>query len=273
MADYAQRHRSVTPWHKPQTILPLTLENLQFKAQGQILLNVGSCAFDNPGCAVILGPNGAGKTLLLNIMHGLLAPSTGRVRWGHDDPDRIRKGQAMIFQRPVMLRRSVRANVDFALKYRGLEKNERAQRVAEALEISGLSNFQAKSARLLSFGQQQSLALARVWALRPDILFMDEATANLDPPSTFKLERLVGELKAQGVRIIMTTHDLGQAQRLGDEIVFIHGGRLLERTAGKRFFAGPQSQVAQAFLRGDLISDNNIFDETPFIEPHKNEIF
>ena len=82
----------------------------------------------------------------------------------------------------------------------------------------------------------------------------------------------MGELKAQGVRIIMTTHDLGQAQRLGDEILFIHGGRLLERTSGKRFFAGPQSQVAQAFLRGDVISDNNIFDEYSFIEPHKNEI-
>lgn len=195
---------------------------------------------------VVLGPNGAGKSVLLRTLHGLIAPTTGTVSWHR--PVR----QAMVFQRPVMLRRSALANVRYALAVSGLPEPERTTLASSALARVGLADIAYRPARVLSGGEQQRLALARAWALRPGILFLDEPTASLDPGATAEIERVISSIAAEGTRIVMTTHNLGQARRLADEIVFIHAGKAVERTASDRFFDQPASDEARLFLQGEL---------------------
>ena len=159
----------------------------------------------------------------------------------------------MVFQRPVMLRRSVAANVDYALGLRGTPRAARRPLVAEALARAGLGDVAKRPARVLSAGEQQRLALARAWAVEPEVLFLDEPTANLDPAATRAVEDMITAIHQAGATIIMTTHDLGQAHRLGEEILFLHRGHLMEQMTAETFFAGPQSAEAQAFLAGELL--------------------
>jgi tungstate transport system ATP-binding protein len=158
----------------------------------------------------------------------------------------------MVFQRPVMLRRSALGNVEYGLALAGVSRRERAMRARDVLEAVGLEARAHQPARLLSGGEQQKLALARAWALGPGVLFLDEPTANLDPAATREIETIIGQIDASGTKIVMTTHNLGQARRLGDEILFLSGGRLVERAEIERFFAGPASAEAAAFIRGEL---------------------
>jgi tungstate transport system ATP-binding protein len=195
---------------------------------------------------IVLGPNGAGKSVLLRTLHGLIAPTSGTVSW--HKPAR----QAMVFQRPVMLRRSAFANITYALSVNGVPEPERTRRAAAALARVGLHSLARRPARVLSGGEQQRLALARAWALEPEILFLDEPTASLDPGATAEIERVIASIAAEGTRIVMTTHNLGQARRLADEIVFIHAGRVTERTPADRFFDRPASDEARQFLEGEL---------------------
>jgi tungstate transport system ATP-binding protein len=195
---------------------------------------------------VVLGPNGAGKSVLLRTLHGLIAPTSGTVSWSR--PVR----QAMVFQRPVMLRRPALANLRYALAVNGVAEPERSRLAAAALTRVGLEPIASRPARVLSGGEQQRLALARAWALKPEILFLDEPTASLDPGATAEIERVIASIAAEGTRIVMTTHNLGQARRLADEIVFIHAGRAAERTAADRFFDQPASNEARLFLQGEL---------------------
>jgi tungstate transport system ATP-binding protein len=201
---------------------------------------------------VILGANGAGKSVLMRICHGLLAPTAGAVHWAKAElPGRPRR-QAMVFQRPVMLRRSALANVVYALKAAQVPRAERAPRALAALEHVGLAHLARNPARVLSGGEQQRLALARAWALRPEVLFLDEPTANLDPSATKEVEAIIAAIHAAGAKIVMTTHNLGQARRLADEILFIHQGRLAERAPVEAFFKQPASAEAAAFIKGEL---------------------
>ena len=235
------------------SILPLELRAVSFERDRQRLLKSVSCRLAAGTNTVILGPNGAGKSLLLRLCHGLIAPSEGAVLWqgaAGRDPQRF---QAMVMQRPVMLRRSVAANIDFALGLRRIPRRKRRRLIAEALERTGLGAFARVPARVLSFGEQQRLALARSWALGPQVLFLDEPTANLDPAATHVIEGAIVAMAREGTKIIMTTHDLGQARRLADEVMFLHRGRLLEHAAAPAFFAGPQDELARAFLRGELL--------------------
>ena len=234
-------------------ILPLELDNVSFEGGGKRLIKDLSYSFHAGPRTVILGPNGAGKSLLLRLCHGLLEPSAGLVRWQGDLGEAPVPHQAMVFQRPVMLRRTVTANVAYALGLRGVPHGERQERVEDALKRTGLSRLANQPARVLSFGEQQKLALARAWALRPKVLFLDEPTASLDPAATHSIEEVIGAFHNAGTRIIMTTHDLGQARRIGDEVLFMHRGRVLEASPAVDFFAGPQNDLAQAFLRGDLL--------------------
>jgi tungstate transport system ATP-binding protein len=195
---------------------------------------------------VVLGPNGAGKSVLLRTLHGLIAPTSGTVSW--HEPAR----QAMVFQRPVMLRRSALANIRYALAVNGVPEPDRARLASSALARVGLTDIAHRPARVLSGGEQQRLALARAWALKPGILFLDEPTASLDPGATAEIERVIASIAAEGTRIVMTTHNLGQARRLADEIVFIHAGKAVERTAADRFFDKPASNEAALFLQGEL---------------------
>ncbi|HQW37379.1 MAG TPA: ATP-binding cassette domain-containing protein [Usitatibacteraceae bacterium] len=225
----------------------------QLEARGVSVVLGGVRALDGldlvlePGLrTVVLGPNGAGKSVLLRTLHGLIAPTAGTVSWSR--PVR----QAMVFQRPVMLRRSALANLRYALAVNGVAEPERSSRAAAALARVGLERIADRPARVLSGGEQQRLALARAWALRPGILFLDEPTASLDPGATAEVERVIASIAAEGTRLVMTTHNLGQARRLADEIVFIHAGRAAERTAADRFFDQPASNEARLFLQGEL---------------------
>jgi tungstate transport system ATP-binding protein len=161
--------------------------------------------------------------------------------------------QAMVFQKPVLLRRSVAANIAYALKQRAMSRDERAKRVGEALDMAGLAGLAQRPARVLSGGEPQRLALARAWATGPQILFLDEPTASLDPTASRAVEALIGTINRAGVKIVMTTHDLGQAHRLADEILFMNKGRLLEQRPADEFFEHPQTAEAAAFIKGELL--------------------
>jgi len=237
------------------SILPLRLDALRFRAGGHDILEPLTMDFEAGLRTLILGPNGAGKSVLLRLCHGLLKPTGGSVTWlGARSADEAKRQQAMVFQRPVMLRRSAYDNVDYALALRGLARTARRERVRAALERTGLARHAERPARVLSGGEQQRLALARVWALRPQVVFLDEPTANLDPQASRQVERIVDAIHEAGSKIVMTTHDLGQARRLSDEIVFLHQGRVLERTPSEAFFDEPRTAAARAFMRGELIA-------------------
>ncbi|OGA33957.1 MAG: ABC transporter ATP-binding protein [Betaproteobacteria bacterium RIFCSPLOWO2_12_FULL_62_13b] len=237
----------------PASLLPLRIEDVCFEAGGHRIIEGVSLEMGAGARTVILGPNGAGKSVLLRICHGLLAPTSGRVTWNVSQPAGGRRRQAMVFQRPVMLRRSALANVAYGLKLAGMERHERQARAQRALDDLGLAHLAGRSARVLSGGEQQRLALARAWALEPEVLFLDEPTANLDPGATGEVEAAIANIGATGTKIIMVTHDLGAAKRLADEIVFLHNGRVLERTDARRFFNGPASREAAAFVQGELL--------------------
>jgi tungstate transport system ATP-binding protein len=250
------REEAVTerPVNADQGPLPLVLERLSFEAGGQCLIDDVSLTLHAGTRTVVLGPNGAGKSLLLRLCHGLIRPTAGKVRWACEDPARLRREQAFVFQRPVLLRRSAAANVAYALAVAGVPSAQRRRRVHAALEQVGLAYVAARPARVLSSGEQQRLALARAWALAPKVLFLDEPTANLDPAATRAIEAVIAAMGADGVKIVMTTHDLGQARRHADEIVFLHKGRLIEHADAGRFFARPDTPEARAFLAGDLLT-------------------
>ena len=238
-----------------RSILPLTLERLSFSVAGKTILHEVNETFEAGRRTLILGPNGAGKSVLLRLCHGLLQPTSGVVCWtGAANRDAAAAAQAMVFQRPVMLRRSAYANVDYALGLRDTPKAERRARVMDALHHTGLSRLADRPARVMSGGEQQRLALARAWALRPQVLFLDEPTANLDPQASRQVEHIIDAIHGAGSKIVMTTHDLGQARRLSDEILFLHQGRVLERTPSDRFFEQPQTAEAGAFMRGELLA-------------------
>ena len=240
----------------PATILPLEVSNLVYEAGGERLLHNISFRLTAGARTVLLGPNGAGKSLILRLCHGLLTPTMGTVRWGgavRTDPVRTRRLQAMVFQRPVLLRRSVRGNIEHTLKLHRVPRRERRERADLALAQTGLAEIGERPARALSGGEQQRLTLARAWAVTPQVLFLDEPTAHIDPAATRAIETLIDGFHAAGAKIVMTTHDLGQAQRMADEILFVHNGRLLEHTPSAQFFAAPATQEAQAFINGELL--------------------
>ena len=231
-------------------LFPLELRELSFESHGTPIIDRVSLAIDGERRTVILGANGAGKSVLMRLMHGLLEPSAGSITWG-GRPDRPRE-QAMVFQRPVMLRTSALKNVAYGLKLAGVGHDERLSRAGAALARVGLQHLAARPARVLSGGEQQRLALARAWALEPKVLFLDEPTANLDPTATREVEDVIADIALGGAKIIMTTHNLGQARRLADEIVFLHRGRVVEHTPAEEFFRQPRSAEAVAFMKGEL---------------------
>ena len=236
----------------PLSLLPLRLDGVVFEAGARRIIQGVSVVFDRGPRTVILGPNGAGKSVLLRLCHGLLAPTAGTIAWNSAELPGAPRRQAMVFQRPVLLRRSALGNVTYALKLAGVPVRQRVERAREALRKVGLEAQADHAARVLSGGEQQRLALARVWALRPEILFLDEPTASLDPGATHEIENVIMALHAAGTSIVMVTHNLGQAHRIGDEILFLHQGRLVERAPADRFLKHPASPEAASFLEGEL---------------------
>jgi tungstate transport system ATP-binding protein len=242
----------VVDMRAPLSLLPLCLDEVVFEVAPRRIIDGISMRLDAGPRTVILGPNGAGKSVLLRLCHGLLTPTGGTIAWNAPEIAGGPRRQAMVFQRPVMLRRSALGNVAYALKLSDVSRRERDERAMEALRKVGLEALARHSARVLSGGEQQRLALARVWALRPQVLFLDEPTASLDPGATHEIEKVILALHAAGTKIVMVTHNLGQAHRLGDEILFLHQGRLVERAPADRFFKHPASPEAAQFLEGEL---------------------
>ena len=242
----------------PGTALPLLAERLGYAAGGVAILQEVSLRIEAGPPLLVIGPNGAGKSVLLRLLHGLLAPTAGRVRWAGAGPRRDAvagsRRDAMVFQRPVMLRRTALANLEYPLALAGLPRAARRARAAAALAEAGLAALAGRPARRLSGGEQQRLALARAAALAPEVLFLDEPCASLDPAATRAVEAAIAGIAARGCKIVMTTHDLAQARRLAGEVAFLHRGRLLERAPAAAFFAGPRAAEAAAFLRGELLA-------------------
>jgi tungstate transport system ATP-binding protein len=233
-------------------ILPLSAKDLSYRAGAVDVLRNVTLRIEPGTRTVVLGPNGAGKSVLLRMLHGLLVPSGGRLVWATADPRRVRQAQAMVFQRPVMLRRSARDNIEFALRVGGVRENLRVTAQA-ALDRVGLASLEARPARLCSGGEQQRIALARAWALRPEVLFLDEPTASLDPAATRAIEEVIAAMHRAGTTIVMTTHDLGQAKRIADRVLFLHRGQLAEDAPATEFFQQPKSPEAAAFVKGELL--------------------
>ncbi|HUQ76582.1 MAG TPA: ATP-binding cassette domain-containing protein [Burkholderiales bacterium] len=234
------------------SILPLVLDNVGYASNGQAIIGGVSLAIEAGASTIILGANGAGKSVLMRLMHGLLEPTSGSVKWSETGHASLRRRQAMVFQRPVMLRRSALANVVYALELAGVEAGEREAQARGALAEVGLQHLAERPARVLSGGEQQRLALARAWALHPEVLFLDEPTANLDPTAAREIETVIKAFDAAGTKIVMATHNLGQARRLGDEVIYVHGGRVVERASIDQFFARPATAEAAAFMKGEL---------------------
>ena len=234
--------------------LPVELKGLAYETGGKRVIDGVDVTVEAPGITVIMGPNGAGKSILLRLMHGLIAPTDGQILWAGQRMDRLlARRQAMVFQRPVLLRRSVAANVSHALGLRGVGRSERASRVDEALKLAGLESQATTPARVLSGGEQQRLCLARALSLEPEVLFLDEPTASLDPASTLAIERLLLDAQRAGIKVILVTHDVGQARRLAYDVIFLHHGRVIEHLDTESFFEDPRSDDVRAFLSGGLI--------------------
>lgn len=231
-------------------MFPLRASGLRVQLGGHAALDGVDLEVARGSRIVVLGPNGAGKSVLLRTLHGLLRPTAGTITW--DGVEDRPEAQAMVFQRPVMLRRSALANVEYALALRGVDEPERRGRALEALAHVGLQSIAGRQARVLSGGEQQRLALARAWALRPRLLFLDEPTASLDPAAAAEVERIIGDIHAAGTTIVATTHNLGFARRIADEILLLWRGRVAERADAEGFFSSPASPEATTFLQGEL---------------------
>jgi tungstate transport system ATP-binding protein len=235
------------------SILPLRVDGLSYGVDGHEILSGIGFEISKGTLTVLLGPNGAGKSLLLRLCHGLLQPTAGTISWAGPQRPGGRKRHAMVFQKPVMLRRSARGNLIHALGASGHGFWGRRDVARITLRHFGLDVLAERPARLLSGGEQQRLAIARAWALDPEVLFLDEPTSQLDPNAVRQIEAMLKELKAEGRTLIMSTHDIGQARRLADRVLFLGHGRLIEDAPAERFFRGEGDPRSKAFLAGDLV--------------------
>ena len=236
----------------PAFDLPLRLVDVSVHAGALPILDGVTLMLDAGPPTVLIGPNGSGKTTLLRVAMGLIPPTRGFITWGgrESSPPRHR---AILFQRPAMLRRSAAGNVRYALAAAGAPRATMPARIAELMTEVGLAGLEQRPARRLSGGEQQRLALARALARDPAVLFLDEPTASLDPAATKTIEDIVRKVSARGVKVVMSTHDLGQARRLAGDIVFMNRGHVLESGPSADFFAAPRTAEAKAFIAGDLL--------------------
>ena len=233
----------------------LEVQDLHISRKGKTLLEVPRLCLDGPGPTLILGPNGAGKSLLLRCLHGLILPDRGRVTQdGQPLSSDHKTRQAMVFQSPVLLRRSVAANLDFVLKRKAMSRTIRKQRIATLLSEGGLEGKARQSARSLSGGEAQRLAILRALALDPETLFLDEPTSALDPSATQMIERMILRASVRGVGIVMVTHDIGQARRLASDIVMMQAGHVVEHGSALAILEAPQSVASRRYLAGGLVT-------------------
>jgi tungstate transport system ATP-binding protein len=236
----------------PSSDLPVVLDDVSLQAGSTVILDRLNLTISSGAPTLIVGPNGAGKTTLLRLCMGMTPPTTGRISWG-GQADRAPLRRAILFQRPVMLRRTTAANVAYALAQASTPRSQRAARIAALLERVGLADLAQRPARRLSGGEQQRLALARALARDPEILLLDEPTANLDPAATRSVEEIVLMAAQSGIKIVMASHDLGQVRRLAGDVILLVRGALCEQGRADQFLDNPVTPQASAFVRGDLV--------------------
>jgi tungstate transport system ATP-binding protein len=236
----------------PATDLPLMLEDVSLLAREVTILDHVSLVLAAGAPTMLVGPNGSGKSSLMRIAMGLVPPTRGRVTYGgRSDVPPTRR--AIVFQRPVMLRRSAAGNLTYALAAAGIPRAQRDAAAQELLDRVGLGALSDRPARRMSGGEQQRLAIARALAKEPEILFLDEPTASLDPAATKATEDIIAGIAGRGIKIVMATHDLGEARRLGGEIVLMNRGRIVEVADTQTFFTSPATDAARRFVAGELL--------------------
>jgi tungstate transport system ATP-binding protein len=224
------------------------LQAVQVRRGGRTVLSVADWA-PGPGVTALIGPNGSGKTTLLRLLHGLIAPDAGTLTWSGGAPPR----RAILLQSPVLLRRTVAGNLDFVLRRRGLDRTARHARIADLLAQAELAESAARPARHLSGGQKRRLALAQALAQDPELLLLDEPTAGLDPAASARLERMVADIAAGGVPVVLSSHEMGQVRRLADALLFLNAGRGEAAGPVPALLDAPNHQTLSRFLKGELI--------------------
>ena len=235
------------------TILPLTLTGVELHRGGRRILGPVSLTLGGPGITIVMGPNGSGKTSLLQVMHGLDRVSRGQVTWQRDAVE-VRARQAFVFQTPILMRRKVVDCIAYPLRLDGVGRGPARARAAELAATVGLADALDKPSLVLSGGEKQKLALARALIRGPEVLFLDEPCANLDGRSTRDIEAILNRARDSGTRIVMSTHDIGQARRLADEVLFLHDGLVCDFAPSAEFFETPRAVEAAAYLKGELLS-------------------
>lgn len=232
--------------------LPIVFEDVHVSAGSTPILRGISLRITAGAPTVFIGPNGSGKTTLLRAAMGLVRPVAGTITHA-GQTDTSPSHRALVFQRPVMLRRSVAANVHYALATANVPRAQVRERAGELLSLVGLQELADRPAPRLSGGERQRLALARALARDPAVLFLDEPTASLDPAATLAIEELVRAVSARGVKVVMTTHDLGEAARLAGEVVLLHRGEIVESGPAQQVLANPATELARRFITGQLL--------------------
>jgi tungstate transport system ATP-binding protein len=236
----------------PSSDLPIVFAEAGIFVEGVAILDNISLVLAPGAPTVLIGPNGSGKTTLLRVAMGLIPLTHGRISWGSHEGSTPMRG-AILFQHPTMLRRSVAGNIRYALAAANVRRAARRERSAELLALVGLDRLGSRPARRLSGGERQRLALARSLAREPTVLFLDEPTASLDPAATKSMEDIIRSVAARGVKVVLSTHDLGEARRLAGDIVLLYRGRVIETGPAADFFTKPRSAEARKFVAGELL--------------------
>ena len=236
------------------SVLPIEGRGLKLERNRRSILDGIDIRIAEQGITVLMGPNGAGKSVLLRVLAVLIAPDHGTVLWGNTAPSRERRPRiGFVFQKPVLLRRSAIANIRHALHSVGCARGHSTLKARDALAFAGLEHLRDSPARLLSGGEQQRLAIARALALQPEVLFLDEPSANLDPAATAQIEAMIRGVTARAMKVVLVTHDVGQARRLATRVEFVHRGRIVESGTAHAFFSAPSTPAAEAFLAGQIV--------------------
>ena len=232
---------------------------LKKEYDGVKVLDIDQLSFAEGALHVVMGPNGSGKSTLLEIIAGLTRPDGGSVLYGdrQKDFEAVRRNITLVMQRSYLFQTSVYNNIAMGLKYRGLDREELKDRVLKCAEALDIKRFLHRNVRTLSGGEKQRVALARALALEPDLLLLDESTANLDPESIIIIERVLRDYQRDaGATIIFVTHNVFQAKRLADRAYLLMRGRIIEEGESKEFFENPGSDSYKGFPgRGDCLLD------------------
>ncbi len=223
--------------------------SLSFQRGDKKILSDISITFPKTGISVIMGPNGAGKSVLLRTIIGLLKPDSGHVILNPEFAGKT----ALVFQRPVLIRRTVYGNLHHALGIAGFPRRQRRSRIEELIAIGGLTGLENLPARSLSGGEQQRLQMVRALSSNPKLILLDEPSASLDPQSTHAIEEIIKSTSDKNVKLVLVTHDIGQAKRLADDVTFIHKGKILEQNSSPGYFNSPSTPEVKSYLEGDLL--------------------